>query len=72
VFKVTPQDCFLVLASWRHTSASIRQELLLDQDSRIMLLDRNDLTSLYTSTLVSRPYLISGSSLVRVENAAPD
>jgi hypothetical protein len=71
---VTPEDCFLVMASWRFqvgNLAKIRQELLLDENSRILLLDRNDLTSFYTPTLVSRPHLITGNSLVCVESAAP-
>jgi hypothetical protein len=70
--KIALEDCFLVMASWRFGNPVIlRKELLLDQASRILLLDRNDLMRLYTATLVSRPHLITGNSLVRVERKAP-
>ena len=63
--KVVPEECFLVMASWRiGNPAKFRRDLLLDHDSRILLLDRNDLTSLYTPTLVSRPHWLTGNSLV--------
>jgi len=63
--KIAPEDCFLVMASWRFGNpVKLRKDLLLDQASRILLLDRKDLTRLYTPTLVSRPHLITGNSLV--------
>jgi hypothetical protein len=70
--EVASEDCFLVMVSWRFGDpAKNRKHLLRDQRSRILLLDRNDLTRLYTPTLASRPHLITGKSLVCVESAAP-
>jgi hypothetical protein len=68
--ELAPDDCFLVIVSWRNVAAKIRDELLLDQGSRIVLLDHYQLTSLYTPTLVSRLHLITGNKLALVENAA--
>ena len=66
---VTADQCFLVIASWRHGNPrSIQDRELLDKDSHILVLGREDLTRLYTPTLVSRVHFIDGQSIVRVED----
>ena len=58
-----------MIASWRHGNPrSIQDRESLDKDSHVLVLGREDLTRLYTSTLVSRMHFIYGQSIVRVED----
>lgn len=62
------EDCFLVVASWRHGDpVRVQGVEALDSQSHILILGREDLTLLYTPTLVSRLHFITGNKLVRVE-----
>ena len=73
IMKIGPEDCFLVVASWRSGEpVAIQATEALDKDSHILVLGRAELTRFYTPTLVSRPHLIAGGDLVRVEGAAAD
>lgn len=67
---VGPEDCFLVIASWRcGDPEAIRAKEARDDKSRTVVLGRADLMRLYTPTLVSQPHFIMGEQLVRVEEA---
>jgi hypothetical protein len=68
IMGIGPEDCFLVVASWR-CGEGVGMEAMeaLDDDSHILVLGREHLTRFYTPTLVSRPHLIAGRDLVRVE-----
>jgi hypothetical protein len=71
ILEISPDDCFLVVASWRSGEpAAIQASEVMDEDSHILVLGRAELTRFYTPTLVSRPHWIAGSNLVRVEGNA--
>jgi hypothetical protein len=70
--RVTAEDCFLVVPSWRNACSGLRERISLERNGHILLLDRSDLTELYTPTLASRPHWIAGNELVRVERAGPN
>ena len=73
ILGIGPEDCFLVVASWRcGEPVAIQATEAMDDDSHILVLGRAELTRFYTPTLVSRPHLIAGGDLVRVEGAAAD
>ncbi len=73
IMGIGPEDCFLVVASWRcGEPAAIQAREGMDKDSHILVLGRAELTRFYTPTLVSRPHWIAGSNLVRVEGNAAD
>ena len=62
--KLKVQDCFLVLASWRDGNpTAIQKRESGDPESHILVLGRQDLTHLYTPTLISRLQLIRGDTL---------
>ena len=71
IMKIGPEDCFLVVASWRSGEpVAIQATEALDKDSHILVLGRAELTRFYTPTLVSRPHLILGRDLAGVEGPA--
>jgi hypothetical protein len=68
ILGIGPEDCFLVLASWRSGEpVAIQAREARDEDSHILVLGRAELTHFYTPTLVSRPHWIAGRALVQVE-----
>jgi hypothetical protein len=73
IMGIGPEDCFLVVASWRcGEPTAIQAREGMDKDSHILVLGRAELTRFYTPTLVSRPHCIAGSNLVRVEGNTVD
>jgi hypothetical protein len=74
---IKSEDCFLVVASWRNGEPErIQRCELNDPESRILVLGRSQLMSLYTPTLISRPQFIlrfaekpAGSSEIRGRSA---
>jgi hypothetical protein len=71
IMGIGPEDCFLVMASWRCSQiVDIQETEAMDDDSHILVLGRRELTRFYTPTLVSRAHLIAGQDLVLVEGAS--
>jgi len=57
---VGPEDCFLVVASWRCCEPEpTGAGEAMDDESHILFLGRAELARFYTPTLVSRPHLIA-------------
>jgi hypothetical protein len=56
--EITVADCFLVIAAWR--TMKLREP---NEDSRIIVLGREDLAGLYTPSLIARPEFIRRSNV---------